>query len=1128
MPEKQNKDKVKVPSSNLFPVVGVGASAGGLEAFKRLVRAIPVDSGMAYILVQHLEPTHESILAELLKKVTPIPIHEITNNVRVEPNQIYIIPSNKMLTANDGVLQLSPRPPRNEKNMPIDVFFTSLAEVHKSHAIGVVLSGTATDGTLGLKAIKDLGGITFAQEQKSAAFEGMPQSAINAGVVDFILPPEEIPLQLVSLNQTFKAAHTPDTADLQQKNEEIFRQLLSLLRIRRGTDFTYYKQSTIRRRILRRMGLNKMKDISDYLSYTTGNPEEQDILYQDLLIPVTEFFRDPKIYDTLNSKIFPLLFKDRDENSPVRIWIAGCSTGEEAYSMAICLREYQETITGNYKIQLFATDLSERSITKARSGIYTKAAVTGVSAGQLEKYFTRVNGNFQINKFIRETCVFAHHDMLKDPPFAKMDLISCRNVLIYMEPFLQKRALTTFHYALKETGFLLLGKSETSGPAAELFASFDKNDRLYTKKMTPGKRLPLSAGRTLSQVKDRNRSLVKQTGREDFQKDADDIILSHYSPAGVVVNEQFDIVQFRGSTGPWLEPSPGKPSLNVLKMAREGLGFELRNILHKVKTGKKSQIKENISLQIAGKKRSVSLEVHPLTNTVEPHYLVLFKEQDHPAPLDTGLDGTRQDPPDIQQDQKRSKELQKLEKELGQLREDMRSVTEDQEAINEELQSANEELLSGSEELQSLNEELETSKEEIQSTNEELTTLNHELFDRNEQLNLSRMYAESIVGTIREPLIIIDKNMYVKTANRSYYEKFNTTEEATEGKLFYQIGKDQWNIPALRLALEKILLEEKKITGFEIQQTFPHIGERIMMMNASRIYREDNAEQLILLAIEDITEVKKLASDLKDFTLALERQVEERTLALKEANASLKQSNEHLAQFATIASHDLQEPLRKIRTFANLLNIKYSKDITGTARELIEKIGLSAERMSALIKDVLNFSKILDSKAAFEKTDLNAILLHVITDFDLQIAQKNATVTHEPLPHCVAIPLQIHQLFGNLLSNALKFSKPGLDPVIDISSRTLSPEETAKFPALNSKNRYCEIVFRDNGIGFDEQFSEQMFLIFQRLNAREQFEGTGIGLALCKNIIMTHHGEIYAVSREGEGAQIHVILPLSQ
>jgi len=1125
MAESKNKDKIKERSDNLFPVVGVGASAGGLEAFKRLIRVIPEKSGVAYILVQHLEPTHESMLVDILQKVTPLPVQEITNNVRVEPDHIYVIPSNKLLTANDGRLELSSRRPKNEKNMPIDVFFTSLSEVHQSHAIGVVLSGTATDGTLGLKAIKDHGGFTFAQEQQSAAFDSMPQSAIDADVVDFILKPEEIPLQVSKLVETLRNGLGGDKEDIKSAKEEAFRQLITLLRIRKGTDFTYYKQTTIRRRIIRRMGLNKIEDIADYLAYCSGNMAEQDLLYQDLLIPVTGFFRDSKAFEILCESVFPDLLKDKDDFNPLRIWIAGCSTGEEPYSIAICLSEYLGEKVADYKIQIFATDISEKSVSKARSGVYAKRDIVGLSADRLERYFTKVNGSFHINKSIRDMCVFACHNFLKDPPFAKMSLISCRNVLIYMETFLQKKALTTFHYALNENGYLLLGHSETTAPAAELFIPSGKGEKIYLRKDVPGKFLHLSSDKKESKSKDNVYAVKKEPGRDDFQRSADEMVIARYSPPGVVVNEDMEIVQIRGMTGDWLEPSPGKPSLNVLKMVRQGLAFELRNALHKAKTDNQPSAKEGIPLLSREKQQLVTIEVIPLLNTVERYYLVLFRDTLAGDPKETSPGAMAAE--SGSKDTAESRHVRQLEKELAQLREDMRSITEDQEAVNEELQSVNEELLSGSEELQSLNEELETSKEEIQSTNEELTTLNQELFDRNGQLNAARLYSESIVATIREPLIILDKYMRVKTANSAYYRKFMTSEEETEEKYFYHLRNGQWDIPSLRSVLENSLETDGRVTDVEIKHKFEDIGERTLLLNACRIPAKESAELLILVAIEDVTDARNREADLVSFSRELENKVGERTISLEEANASLKRSNDSLDQFATIASHDLQEPLRKIRTFSSLLHQRHSNDIGAEARELIGKISVAAERMSGLIQDVLNFSKVLDA-SVFEWVDLNGILQNVMGDFDLQIEQKKAVITHDKLPVIKGVRLQMNQLFYNLLGNALKFSKPGVSPAIHISCRILAAGEAPAHLALKGSISYCEIIFQDNGIGIDKKFAEQVFLIFQRLNARERFEGSGIGLALCKKIVLSHHGEIYLTSAEGGGTQFHVILPFDQ
>jgi two-component system CheB/CheR fusion protein len=1122
------KDKVKVLSSNLFPVVGIGASAGGLDAFKRLIKAIPEDSGMAYILVQHLDPAHESILADLLQRITKIPVQEITDNLHVVPDHIYIIPSNKLLTASDGVLQLSARLPKNHKNLPIDLFFSSLAEIHQSHAIGVVLSGTGNDGTLGLKDIKDQGGLTFAQDPQSATYEGMPQSAIDAGIVDFVLPPEKIAQKLILLNGISKTGMLNEEGSDEQVQEEGFKQILSMLRIRRGADFTYYKQTTIRRRIHRRIALSMKGNITEYLAYLSKNGEELDILFQDLLIPVTQFFRDPVIFDNLGEKVFSALLKDRG-NEPLRVWVAGCSTGEEAYSMVISFQEYMSDKSSNVTMQLFATDISELAINKARTGIYANNELNGLSAERIQQFFTKADGKFRLNKVIRDACVFANHNYLKDPPFAKIDIISCRNSLIYLEPFLQKKALTTFHYSLRENGFLILGKSETVGQAPEFYNTFDKTDKFYTRKPVKANFLHVIGDRNEKIKADSNRSIAGDSIKDDFQKSGDDVLLSKYVPPGVIVNEEMEIVQFRGATGMWLESPPGKPSTNLLKMAREGLAFEFRNALHKAIKGKQAIKKENIPLRFAGKDRLVTIEVIPLPNTIELYFLVLFTDTTLPVEpaMEQNKKNTDQDIADSRYSQERRRS-ESFQNELAQAREDMRSVTEDQEAANEELQSANEELLSGSEELQSLNEELETSKEEVQTSNEELIIVNQELYDRNEQLNLSRLYAESIVTTIRQPLVILDKELKVKSANKAFYEKFLVDEEDARGKSLFAFGNGQWERPDLKKALDNVLPGKINIADFEVSGDFPLLGERIMLLNASRIIRDHSEEQSILVSIEDVTEKRRKDREEKELAEELEKKVFDRTMSLNQANVELQHSNENLAQFAYIASHDLQEPLRKIRTFSNILQDKHTSELPYPVRGLVAKISASSERMSTLISEVLNFSKAVNSDGAFKQTDLDHALTKVISDFDLLIAEKDVVINREPLPVIDAIPFQINQLFYNLISNAIKFSKDGLSPIITISSKLMGLAEMAKYPNLNPKFSYCEIGIKDNGIGFNLDMKDKIFLIFQRLHTQQEYLGTGIGLALCKKIVANHHGEISATSRRDEGSIFKILLPLEQ
>ncbi len=842
-------DSNKIKSTNLFPVVGVGASAGGLEAFKRLLKGIPEDSGMAFVLVQHLDPTHESILAELLQKVTKIPVLEISDDIRVEPNHIYVIPSNKMMVANDGVLELTPRDvSKNKRNLPIDLFFTSLAEVHQTHAIAIVLSGTGNDGTAGLKAIKDYGGLTLAQDEQSAAFSSMPNSAVQAGVVNLILQPEAMAQKILELNKSL-LQNNPNLNP--QQDEHLFKHILSLLRIRKGTDFTYYKQTTIRRRILRRMAINKNDEPAQYLKFLRENKAEQDILYQDLLIPVTGFFRDEKVFEHICETVFPKLLENKNPETPLRIWIAGCSTGEEAYSIAICFKEF----LGERKdtLQIFATDLSEPAIAKARSGVYSTSQLQSVSAQRLGEFFIKKNDGFHIKKSIRDMCVFAVHNFLKDPPFGRMDFISCRNVLIYMEPYLQKKAMITFHYALNPNGILLLGKTETMSGATDLFSSFGKSDKLFLRKDASVKFMHVASLRS-EQHMELSASPVKQVHiEEDFQKTADNIILAKYAPAGVIVDESLDIVHFRANTGMYLEHLPGKPSHNLLKMARKELLFDLRNILHKAKKEKITVRKDNISLPFPDGVRKIAIEAIPLPNAAESYYLVLFHELPSvakpTAAVSASVPKDKKDPMNLR--------IAELENELAQMHEDMRSITEDQETAIAELQRDNEELLSGSEELQSLNEELETSKEELQSTNEELTVVNHEIVNLNELVTESRDYAEAIVATVREPLLVLDKNLRVQKANIAFYKTFEVKEQDTEGVLIYDLGNKQWNIPALRKLLEKILPQQSTFKDFEIRHAFSHIGERVMLLNAREIKKDSTSEKLILLAIEDITEQKK-------------------------------------------------------------------------------------------------------------------------------------------------------------------------------------------------------------------------------------------------------------------------------
>ena len=865
-----NSSQTLESSENKFPVVGVGASAGGLTAFKEFVKGIPEQSGMAYVMVQHLDPKHDSQLSEILQRSTLVPVLEITDEIEVKPDHIYIIPSNKMLLASDGVLKLSkrPAPEKNKKNLPIDLFFKSLAIIHESHSLGVVLSGKAADGTQGLKDIKNMGGITFAQDEDSAEWPQMPQSAILAGVVDFILPPSEIPKKILELMKDLNSH--PKGSEVPGNDAETFQQILSLMRKRRNNDFTYYKESTISRRIFRRMAINKHQTPESYLQFLRKNSAEVDVLFQDMLIPVTSFFRDSGIFENLCSSLLPQIIKNKTDNEPIRVWIAGCSTGEEAYSMAICMHEYLVKNSSrdpekrgkdplfNGHLQIFASDISEPAIQYARKGIYKEGEVENISPERLENYFVRTKEGYQIKKEVRESCVFAVHNFLVDPPFGNMDLISCRNVLIYFQPYLQKKALTTFHYSLKPGAHLLLGKSESVGSAPGYFTPTNKKDKLFKRNNIPRSFGTPAGSNNHTHYFSSQTEMVTPVEETDFQRTADRLLLKTYTPASIVVNEAMEIVHYRGSTSRYLEQQNGVPSHNLMKMAKPGLAFELRNIIHKVKKDGKPVRKSLKYISQQGDRQSITVEAMRLPKIVDPHYLLIFQPS-IPAvkePKNEGVHNNMDDDRDLR--------IRELENELTQSREDMREISDEQEAVNEELQSANEEFLSGSEELQSLNEELETSKEELQSTNEELTVINQELGAINLQLTEERDFANAVINTTRKPMIVLDGRLRVVTANKAFSEIFGGRPDTTQGKKFYELDDDQWNIPKLRKLLESILPENEKVDDFELAHTFSTFGKRYLILNARTIRRENSDKNRILLSIEDITQRRTIEKKLEE------------------------------------------------------------------------------------------------------------------------------------------------------------------------------------------------------------------------------------------------------------------------
>ena len=747
-----------------FPIVGIGASAGGLEAFSELLRQLPIETGMAFVLVQHLDPRHSSELREILSRTTKIPVTVATHGAVVQPDHIYLIPPNADMAIQGGVLRLKPRVLSRGQHLPIDHFLRSLAEDNGNRAISVILSGTASDGTEGSRAVKAAGGITFAQDERTAKYSSMPLSAVSAGCVDFVLSPGAIAKELLTVGQH---PYLAPAAKVDEDAGDQMEILFSLLREETGVDFTHYKPTTLQRRIRRRMILHKLENLKDYVRMARKTPGEVEGLYQDILIHVTGFFRDPKAFEALRKHVFPDLFRENRKPGPVRVWVPGCSTGEEVYSLAMAMLEYlwletQHTAKaslGATPFQIFATDISESSLDRARAALYSEALMTDVSPERQRRFFIRMDGSYQIVKPVREMCIFARQNVANDPPFFHLDLVSCRNLLIYLTPVLQKRVIPTLHYALNPNGYLLLGGAESLGSFAEYFAAIDKKSKIYQKKKSPARPLTYFSGM------DRGpRELaVPKTARGpepalSVEKQVDRLLMNRYVPASIVVNQEMEIVEFRGKTGPYLEPASGQPTFSLTKMAREGLLVDLRAAMREAAKGNTKVRKEGVRIQSNGNERDVDLEVVPLRGGVPEarYYVVVFQEARRAA-------GERPSPPNPPKARNAvARENERLKREITHLHEQLQMLMEEHEAANEESLSANEEALSANEELQSTNEELETAKEELQSTNEELTTLNEELQNRNAELTIANNDLPSLLGNVAIPVVIVGNDLHVR------------------------------------------------------------------------------------------------------------------------------------------------------------------------------------------------------------------------------------------------------------------------------------------------------------------------------------------------------------------------------
>jgi two-component system CheB/CheR fusion protein len=1362
-----------------FFTVGIGASAGGIQALKEFFEHVPDDSGMAYVVILHLSPDYDSRLAQVLQAVTSLPVLQVMANTTIEPDHIYVVPPNQHLVITDGSIAPSINLKTEDRRAPIDIFFRNLADTHGPQAIGVVLSGTGANGSMGLKRIKERGGVVYVQNPREAEFNEMPRNAIATELVDEVLPVAEIPKKIIAYRKslgTVQIAEEPDRRPEQQ--QQALREIFTQLRIRTGNDFSNYKRATLLRRIERRINIRNLPDLPSYMAFLQEHPEETHALLRDLLISVTNFFRDAKAFESLEKEVLPSIFMGKKPGEEVRIWVAGCATGEEAYSIAILCAEKQMGIADPRKVQIFATDIDEAAITTARDGLYTLNDVADVSPDRMRLFFIKEGDHYRVRREIREMIVFATHNFLKDPPFSKLDLIACRNVLIYLNDTAQERVAETFHFALRPKGFLFLGNVETVDGATDLYSVFNREHHLYQARETAVRHYPIPSSVPDFRFAD-NHPLQKQDEKEVRPQrisfgELHQKLLEQYAPPSLVVNEEYEIVHLSEKAGKYLEFAGGEPTQNLLKLVRPELRLELRSALYQAAQNKTAVEARNVKLPLNGQVQALDLQVRPVFTDGEAakgFLLVLFKPAEAAQPDGEPVVMATTEPL-----------AKRLEEELIVLKAQLRSAVEQHEYQAEELKASNEELQAMNEELRSAAEELETSKEELQSINEELRTVNQELKTRIEETSLASNNLQNLINSTNVGTIFLDRSFSLRLYTPAVLDVFNlkssdygrpisdithkllydnlladaetvldkllpverevtttegrwylmrllpyrTTEDRINGVVitFVDISNRKSSEVALQQSEEylRLLIESAKdyaiitldlerrvvrwstgaetIIGYSEAEIKGQSGDIIFIpedrekgdpekeakkaikegraenerwhvrkdgswfwgSGSVSLLRENNGtpigfvkimrdlteqrqreeelrqsrEQLRLIfesakgfaifstdakgvvnswnsgaaeifgwseeeivgksgdllftpqdraanqpKIEMETAVQKgVASDVRwhlhksgslvfingfshpvydsagkltgfvklgrdvtaqhsaemalrkseeTYRSKLENEVEQRTTELKAINMDLRYANENLQQFASIASHDLQEPLRKIKLFASILSNRFAQSLPDEGKDVVQKMATTVERMGNLIREVLKYSKIAYGVREFSPTNLDEVLKNVLTDLDLLLQETGAQIQYpEPLPVIDAMPPQVNQLFYNLLTNAVKFRKPDTAPVIRITHKLLSEEEAGKHAELKLHGQFLEIVFADNGIGFDQQFAEQIFQIFERLHSTDEYEGTGVGLALCKKIVENHYGHIFAMAQEGGGAAFHVILPLHQ
>ena len=1188
------------PEQQDLLIVGVGASAGGIQALQQFFGVMSADSGMAYVVILHLSPDHDSKLAEVLQRVTRMPVVKVEEKIKVEANHVYVVPPNRHLTMSGGHIVVTANTEEEDRRAPIDIFFRTLASAQGAKAVCVILSGTGANGSMGLKHIKEMGGAAFVQNPREAEYNEMPRNAIATDMVDEVLPVGEIPGKILMYKKSLGTVHIPIEAEKRAEDQQqALREIFSHLRLRTGHDFSNYKRPTLLRRIERRINIRNLPDLPAYAAFVVQNPDEITSLLKDLLISVTNFFRDKKAFDVLEQDVISAIVQRKKAEEQIRIWVPGCATGEEAYSLAMLCAERTLSVIDAPKVQIFATDIDESAIAFAREGLYTLNDAADVPPDRLRRFFNKESVGYRIRREIREMILFANHNFIKDPPFSHLDLISCRNVLIYLNQTAQERVMETFHFALKPGGYLFLGLSESAESAADLYTPLSREYHIFQTRPVPMRAYPVPE--SIPTFNYSNQPAVSPAAISIPQEyrtrdrmtlgDLHQRLLEQYAPPSVVVNEEYDIIHLSERVGRYLQVTGGEPTQNLLKMVRQELRLELRSALYQAVQRHTAVDARNLKVTINDRTETLNIHVRPVFregDVAQGFILVVFEQTSEEAVQPEVV--LSSDEPVARQ----------LEEELMRLKVQLRASIEQHEFQAEELKASNEELQAMNEELRSAAEELETSKEELQSINEELRTVNQELKVKVEETTLASNNLQNLINSVDIGTIFLDRSFRVALFTPPARMLFNLIPNDIgrplsdiTNKLDYAdiIADAEMVLDKLhtierevlandkRLFMMRVLpyrTEEDRINGVVI--TFFDITERkrsenslrqseerfraIVSQTAAGISQTDLHGKFILLnkkfcdilgydekelshkTIWDVTHKEdiEMSKELYErihsqgipFDIDLRLICKDRSMrwvnvsvsairnqkgTVESAVAVYQDITERKAlekqkdEFIGIASHELRTPVTSIKAYGEILQEKFERMNLNENAALMQKLNVQVDRLSYLIRDLLDTTKIAEGKLQLqtENISLNDLIAERVEEMQ-RISEKHQLMFHPNGEVMITADRErVGQVLTNIITNAIKYSPDG--------GRVIIKTEVDK--------KYVKVTVTDQGIGISNEIRHKIFDRFFRANNKlETSPGMGLGLYISAGIIQQHGGVISVDSEPGKGSAFYFTLPL--